>query len=564
MKFINRKFYLLLSTSSIAMVITSIMLLSDSIVAGQLVGGVAVSSVNLVIPIFSTIAFVSVMISIGTSANYSYQMGKFKKKQADKFFGQGVILAICSGIVMFFLIVLGKPLYFDVLSPSGLVLEHASAYYKFFPYIALIYPTYTLLADLVYADGDELICNISYGIQIVGNLFFSVLLCSSMGIQGISLGTLIGTVLAIVVLLLHFLRKGNSLKPQVHICFKDVKAVVKFGVTDGLQFLLNAILVYALNKFIINNFESAILPTLSLVVSVMEIGVIYDGIGQALSPLLGVYRGENNNKGIANIVQTAQRVAIVEGIFFCMILLIFANNIPTIFGLIDTEIIASSAVALRIMATTQIFSALTYLYTSYYLFMEKMWLSISITLVNDLIAILVVGTTLAMIIGINGLWIGFAVAPVVALVFGGFIVFVRFGKACVPLLFPKKGNDDIFIFDLILTHNNMINLRDDVELVLKDHKLPETTINKVALLIEELTTLILFKNPDKKIYLECTIMLKDGLKVIFRDSGVLFDITDVDMTVSSLNAYVVSRLMENRVGNANLTTMGYNRNEFIF
>lgn len=83
------------------------------------------------------------------------------------------------------------------------------------------------------------------------------------------------------------------------------------------------------------------------------------------------------------------------------------------------------------------------------------------------------------------------------------------------------------------------------------------------LLIEELCTLIESKNPEKKIYCELTIIISDNtIRIILRDSGEIFNITDTDMNLSSLNAFVVSSLMESSTNKRNLTTMGYNRNEF--
>ena len=564
MKFINKQFYSLLFTSSTAMVITAVLCLSTSIVAGQIIGDFAISSVNLVLPIFSAITFISIMISIGTSASYSYEMGKFNKIQANKMFGQGVILAVCSGIVMFLLIIFGKSLYFEILASPAIVYEHASAYYDTLAYIGLIYPLHSLLADMIYTEGDEIICNISYAIQIFGNLFFSIVLCNSIGIQGISLGTLIGTLFSIGVLVIHFFKKGNSLKFKYHICLKDVIHVAKFGTGDGLQFLSNSILLYMLNIFIITYFDISSLTTLSIVINVMELGIIFDGVGQALAPLLGIYRGEKNKAGIVNIVNTAQRSAIAEGIIFSIILIVFANYIPVIFGIKNTEIIVSSALAIRIMATTAIFSSLTYLYTSYYLFMEKIYLSMFMTILSDLLVILVVGISLSYIIGINGLWIGFALAPVIALFLGWLIVYKQYGKTSVPLLFDKTKINNTFIFNIILSPKNIIPLCDDVEQVLKNHHIPQKVLYKVILIIEEMTTLIIDKNQDNKIYFECTIMIEDKLRIIFRDSGVIFNITDTDMSLSSLNAYVVSSIMEHHKTKVNLTTMGYNRNEFIF
>ena len=56
--------------------------------------------------------------------------------------------------------------------------------------------------------------------------------------------------------------------------------------------------------------------------------------------------------------------------------------------------------------------------------------------------------------------------------------------------------------------------------------------------------------------------LNEGLTLILRDDGQIFDITDADARVSSLRSYLVSNLMTAIPNRRNLTTTGFNRNVF--
>ena len=84
------------------------------------------------------------------------------------------------------------------------------------------------------------------------------------------------------------------------------------------------------------------------------------------------------------------------------------------------------------------------------------------------------------------------------------------------------------------------------------------------LLTEELEMLILEKNPGKKILSECTLMIRDDIQLIFRDNGVLFDITDEDSSITSLRSYLVANLMVRQRRKNHLVTTSYNRNAFRF
>lgn len=564
MKFIDRKFYSMLGTSTFFKMATFILLLSDTVIAGQFFGEDAIAGVNLVLPLLSIVAFITTVIGNGSAINYSYEIGKFQKERAHAFFGQGAILSICSGVILLFLIMFGEGLYFHYLNSSVEVFNYASDYYTFYPYIALAYSIFGILMNMVYTDGDGTVSNFALIALIVGNIISSILLCKFMGIKGIALGTLIALVLASLVFMLHFLRKVNSLKFRFHIQFRDILQIAKFGSTGAGQFLCSALLLYGLNRFVISCFGSPMLPVLSVVISVINLTIVFAGIGLAISPLISVYRGEKNNLGIRNIMRTAQRTAIAEGLVFTILLLIFANIVPSLFGVTAPEIVAQSATAVRILAVTLVFVSLKYLYSYYYLYIEQIGLSIAMTLVSDLIGTLAIGIPLSILFGINGIWIGFAVAPLAALIFGAVYIIVRRGKDEFPLMLSKKDDTKVFTFDLTLTKENIMKLRNDIESLLKKNEISENLIFRIMLMIEEMCTLILQKNTKKTVYMESTVMLSGNVRLIFRDNGIIFNITDTDMKVSSLNAYVVSGIMERQKIKHYLTTMGYNRNDFCF
>ena len=475
-------------------------------------------------------------------------------------------MAIAIGMIMLLVTILGKNLYFSVLSPSADVLGYAKGYYMIYPFIALLYPIFCLLSSSIYADGDDLICNISNLTQIFGNIICSLILSRFFGITGISLGTLIGIISSIIVLLFHFRRKQCSLAFEKHFSVNDAIHIFRFGATDGAQYICSSIMLYVVNGFVISRFGSDLLPVVTVVSCVIEMTIIFDGIGESVSPLLSVFFAEKNNPGIRSLMRTAKFTAISEGLIFSVFLFIFAGKIPGILGITDKTVISQCIPAIRITASTLIFSALEYLLTSYFIIQNRVLLPVIITAIYFLFTPVSLGIFLASFIGINGLWIGMAAAPILAILIGSVIVMCRYGKTAVPLILDAKNDIGISSYDIVLTPENTIKMRDDIECLLRKNNVTDKTIYRIMLLIEELGTLITEQNPGKKIYCECTIKISDSekeIKIIMRDSGKIFNITDSDMEISSLNAFVVSSMMEKYENRKNLTTMGYNRNEFL-
>jgi len=70
------------------------------------------------------------------------------------------------------------------------------------------------------------------------------------------------------------------------------------------------------------------------------------------------------------------------------------------------------------------------------------------------------------------------------------------------------------------------------------------------------------RNAGRRILAEVTVDLRDGLRLVLRDDGEIFDITDADAKVSSLRSYLVSNLMAATPARRNMLTTGFNRNAF--
>ncbi|MGN0412252.1 MAG: MATE family efflux transporter, partial [Lachnospiraceae bacterium] len=561
--FCSGKFKTLLLTASVSMGMEYLMLLSDTIIIGNIFGEAAIAASNLVTPLFSVAVFISTMISIGTSMLYSYEMGKFQKDRADGLFGQGVILAGISGIALFLLAFFGKNAYFAFMNPSAAVGAYAWEYYRYYQFIMLLYPIYALLIDMVYSDGDELVCNLSYGVQIGINIPASIILCHKIGVGGASLGTLIGTVLSLAVLSLHFFRRQNSLRFSWHLQVQDVVRVAKSGMMDSIVYLLWGMTACVANKFILSRFGEFYLPVLSVIISVIELTVIFDGIGQAITPLVNVYRGEKNTVGIRKMMSLAGKAATLEGIGASLLLFLGGRYLARMLGITDPGLLNLCETAVRFSSPFLVCSALLFLLTTYYLLIEKMLLATWITILKDFLALVTLMILGGIMFGVNGVWIGFGIAPLLSLGISSLLICRHYGRKNFPLLLKQEG--EIWDFDLILTEQSILNLRDELEKILLDRNRKKKLVSRIMLLTEELEMLILEKNPGKEVAAECTLLIDgDEIQLVFRDSGVLFDITDEDSAVSSLRSYLVANMMSYQKRKNHLVTTSYNRNAFRF
>ena len=84
-------------------------------------------------------------------------------------------------------------------------------------------------------------------------------------------------------------------------------------------------------------------------------------------------------------------------------------------------------------------------------------------------------------------------------------------------------------------------------------------------MLEETFEIVKEKNAPKRVLADCSVIVgKEHVRLITRDNGMIFDITDVNADIKSLGQYVAARLIEKNSGAEYITTISFNRNSFLW
>ena len=561
----SKKYFSMLLGGTLTMMVASVLLMSDSVIAGAVIGSDAVAGITLVTPLYSLAVFFGSVISIGIPLLYSTEMGKFNKKRADQAFGFGVLMSIIVGILLFLVFTFFGEMYLRSYGPQQEVLDQANGYLFWMRFTILILPIQMLIANMVYSDGDETISTIATAVQGLGNIVLSIVLSPIMGIRGIGLASFLFNAVSILILLIHFAKKSNSLRWNMYFSFAIMKDVIRYSIIDSSSYLFLAIFTAALNAFISAQFGPEYLILASAITLCREFQLLFDGIGQAVGPIFSVYVGEQNHNGLRSSFSLANKTAIIEGVIVTVVLVIIAPFVPGFLNVADPMLAEWVVIGVRITAFGSTFISILYLLTSYYLVIERIGLGLAVCALRDVVFSVGLAVIIGKIFGISGMFIGIAAAPAVAYALLLIYLVCRYGKKDCPLLLSKvPGDDSSYLFHLSVEPEQIIALQKDVEALLQENDYDKRTIGKIKLLVEELYILIREKNEDKKVLSEFTIFLHpDQIKIITKDDGILFDISEEDVNVTSLASFAVSAYMEKLGDNRHhLTTMSFNRSAF--
>ena len=163
--------------------------------------------------------------------------------------------------------------------------------------------------------------------------------------------------------------------------------------------------------------------------------------------------------------------------------------------------------------------------------------------------------------GFTGIVIGMCLSTYAAFAVYALIMIPRKGKNGFPIYF-KAPNEEGISYDFYVTPEAIPYIRDWVYRIMNEHGYNQ---NNIEILIEEFYLRVLEKNQGKRVLSECTLLFSENqVRVIIRDDGVLFNFVDENNPVESLNAHVLSSILEHTEEKNYVITAAVNRNGFVF
>ena len=551
------KFKGLLLAGSFTVLANYFVRLSDSVVAGNMLGPDALAGINLVSSILAGVSFFSGLVSTGMATNYSLAMGRCETTRARQFFMQALWMILGVGGALSLLVFFGREAFLGYMGASESISGFAFDYLSWAWVVVVPECLMGLLIMLGYADGDAKLCTTAYAVNFVVNLGVSIVAIKcGMGAGGCSFATLMADIAGIAVLSAHFFRKSNTFAPTWHFSLRDLWRIMAASFGDAAAFLCDGLLFFFLNKYVLMNFGSEVLPVVGVAVALWGFLEFFNGIGVAIQPIVTVYYGEGNMKSVRTVMNAAMWVAVIEGVAFMAVFGLFPDLVASLVGIREPEIVRQSEIAIRCMCGGFIALAFAGLFNSYYMFVERAFLAGAVTFLCYLImpvSCIAVGS----LFGIDGVWLGMGVGPFAGLLVASAIIIPTAGFRMFPLLLPRGRDAKTHVFNLRLT---------DAEIVETSRQVGEVpgVPMRAALMTEEVFMAVKDRNRGRTVLGEVTLDLNDGVKLVLRDDGEIFDITDADQQISSLRTFLVASIMERQSGRLNLVTTGFNRNVFQF
>ena len=560
----QRKFNAILIASSLELTVGSLLSLADSAIVGHIVGENGLTAMNGIMPLITASIFIGSAIAGGSALVYARAAGDFRKEDAYNAAGLSMLLSAAAGLLLMLAGQIGIPRYMVHIGASEQVRALTREYMLFFSLCLLISPLKDLFSSFVYTDGGEMFGAAASIADSVGNVIFSIPLGLRMGMRGIAFGTLISNLLSMLILALYFFGPRCSLRLRVSFSKETLLLILKSSINSDIFFLYLAVLGIICNRLVVSCFGEAYLPMMTVLYAAIEIGIILEGAGEAVRPMVSAYMGEHNVPAIHKLMRGACRTNLLLGLLLSGLFLVSAPWIPYLFDLDRNSTLCQACTnGLRIYALSCVPMSWLALYDSYWLYIGRQKLSFFSNALKYFLFPAFLSIVLSRLLGPMGLWLGFGLAPLLSL---GILLLI--GRSIYRNKhFPFLLEDGPAVFDCSLEPEleAVEEVNQAVDLFLCEQGVDAITVNLTKLALEEILLLTKEKNPGKRIVAECCVRVEEeGVCLVLWDSGNPFDVTDTDSDVSSLRAYVVSCIMLNNEKKNHMLNVGFNRTQLYF
>lgn len=507
----------------------NICMVVDSIIVSNLIGAMALSAIQPVIPVSTTVNLVYWMIGLGGSVLCSVAKAEFDSEKSNRIFSVSIVALLIFGILIAILGTVFAPQIVPILCPSAqvqpLVYQYYSVYVLGMPFLCYIMSlSYFIRADGI-ADLPFRALLVSNVVNIIFDLIFIGVF--KLGIPGAAWATIVGYIFGCTYMSTYFLNSKRTLK------FALVKAknfvgtlanICKSGFSSASTQLYLTIKVFVINNLITLYIGQPGLSAFNICYNSLFILYMFlIGTAQTMSPIVSVYYQEEDYQGVGYIMSKSLKIVLTSSLILSVLLIVYPQILTFLFHVKDPADMPVVLNAVRIFAISYVGIAITFLYTFYAQAIQKNKLSNTISILEGFIFPVGFAIVLSYLFGANGIWISFTIAEVLTILY--LFIYSRYinkkTNGEYTGFFINKHNDEEKVFQHTINGDihEAIDLARDVE----EHLSGNKSATLVSLAIEEMLVNIINTNENVD---TIDVIVKnnvDNILISIKDTGVHFN-----------------------------------------
>ena len=537
---VKRTYYSLVMVSILSSLTATAGMLIDNIIVGRYLGSEALGAMGIVGPVSLVFSAIGNICSGGGGARSAQALGRGETDQFRLIFTTNMVFVLVTGAILTVLGMLFTPQIAVLLGAKDALLEPAIRYlYGFF--LGTI-PTIMLSAMMCFIriDGSPKLPLVCITVMSAANILLDLLMVHVLhqGMFGMALATTISYFLAVATAFTHFLKKDSTLRlVRPNGFFRDLSMTIFTGFPTAISRISDTCKVMLLNNLLVTYVSVAAVTALNVRTTASNfLGAVVLGIGQAATPTIGMFFGEEDRTAMRDTLKTTLRLGLTVNGVLAIVLLLFPTFFARLLGVKDESLLSMSAMAIRLFGLGMPLQLVNSVLLNYYQCTKKVGMSTMICILQSLVNTVLFACILIRPMGATGIWVAFLLGEILTLLTVSLVLFFRNGKTglnldAVMMLDERFGGDPKDRLELSIGNSmeEVMEISKGIYKFGKNRSISKETLHTLSLCIEEMAGNVVqhaFKAGEKR-WLDLTIVDKpERLIVRIRDNGSPFDPVD--------------------------------------
>lgn len=398
---------------AVGLVFFSLQSIVDGIIVGNMVGADALAGVSLVVPAYTILTAVAIIIGVGSQAQMSIGMGQGNYVKTKNAFKTGLLsIAVFAALFCLAINLFASPIA-RFLGAEGDLFTYATDYIRGIMPFVVVAACFYFFDYSLKALGHPRFAMIVMVSSVLLNAGLSIFFVARFGLEtfGVGLATgltsLAGCIMSGVVVFRQMRHNGNLCKKKGHFNWRLLGRIFYNGSSEGVSEIAMGITLFLFNITLLKYVGKEGVAAFSVINYMIFIGTsIFLGISDGTIPVISFNYGAGHWDRIRETVRIVVRTNFIIGTVFLFLLWGCRESIISMFlGGSDNAVASLASEGSKIMGIAFLMNGFNIFSASFFTAIDNAKLSLVIASLRGLVFIVAGITVLPQLFGLTGIYI---------------------------------------------------------------------------------------------------------------------------------------------------------------
>ena len=420
---VNRLLFSMSLPMILSMLVQALYNIVDSIFVAQ-IGETALAAVSLAFPVQNLIIAVSVGTGVGVNALLSRSLGEKNQETANLTAVNGIFVFFLSYLLFAVFGLFFARTYFTVQTSNPEIIEQGTIYLSVCSIFSFGIFLEIALERIMQSTGRTIYNMITQGLGAIINIILDPILIFGlfgfprMGILGAAVATVIGQIIAMLLLLYFNIRKNSDVNLNMRRFRPDtaiIAEIYRVGLPSIIMQSISSVMTFGVNKILLLFSETAV-SVFGIYFKLQSfIFMPVFGLNNAMVPIVAYNYGAARKDRIMKTIRSSVSAAVVIMLAGLAIFQIFPEQLLYLFDASE-HMMGIGVPALRIISLSFLFAGYCIVIGSVFQALGNGVYSLITSAARQLVCILPAAWLFASVFGLHAVWYAFPLAEIISVV----------------------------------------------------------------------------------------------------------------------------------------------------